>query len=94
MMKLAVSPPSWFGFTKTAAIRSHQDASFYAHLLRDFDAAYTGPVSKTDADDPPGPYVPSKHQLVRVPRGLTMEERQRFLQKDLDEMAGLKDTKQ
>jgi hypothetical protein len=67
------------------AIRSHKDASFYAHLLRDFDATYTGPVSKTDADHPAGPYVPTKQQCVRVPYGLTLEERRRFLQEDLDD---------
>jgi hypothetical protein len=61
--------------------------------LCDFGAAYTGPVSNTDEDDQPGRYMPTKEQLVRVPRGLTIEERQRFLRKDLDEMAGLKDTK-
>jgi hypothetical protein len=45
-------------------------------------------VSKTDADDPAGPYVPTKQQHVHVPRGLTMEERQRFLQKDLEDAIG------
>ena len=79
---------------RDGAIRSHKDASFYAHLLCHFDAAYTGPVSNTDEDDQPGRYMPTKQQRVRVPSGLTMEERQRFLQKDLDEMAGLQDTKQ
>jgi hypothetical protein len=78
---------------KDGTIRSQADARLYAHLLCDFDAAYTGPVSNTDDDDQPGRYMPTKEQLVRVPRGLTIEERQRFLQKDLDDMAGLKDTK-
>jgi hypothetical protein len=72
----------------SGAIKEPVDASFFAHLLRDFDATYTGPVSKTDADDPAGPYVPTKQQHVRVPRGLTMEERQRFLQKDLEDAIG------
>jgi hypothetical protein len=31
-------------------------------------------------------------QHVRVPYRLTLEERRRFLEKDLDDMAGLKDT--
>ena len=70
---------------RDGAIRSHKDASFYAHLLRDFDATYTGPVSNTDEDDQPGRYMPTKQQLVRVPSGLTMEERQRFLQRDVDD---------
>jgi hypothetical protein len=30
------------------AIKSHKEASFYAHMLRDFDATYIGPVRKTD----------------------------------------------
>lgn len=70
------------------AVRSHEDARFYAHLLRDFDATYTGSVSKTKADDPAGPYVPTKQQRVRVPHGLTKEKRRSFLQKDLDDAIG------
>ena len=50
-------------------------------------------MSNTDEDDQPGGYMPTKELLVRVPRRLTIEERQRFLRKDLDDMAGLKDTK-
>jgi hypothetical protein len=66
------------------AIGSHNDASFYAYLLRDFDATYTGPARSVRAD-PPGPYVPTAMQRVHVPRGLTVEERQRFLRKDLED---------
>jgi hypothetical protein len=40
-------------------------------------------VSKTDEDDQLGRYMPTKQQLVRVPRRLTREERKRFLQEDL-----------
>ena len=76
---------------RDGAIRSQKDASFYAHLLRDFGATYTGPVSNNDGMIRRAPYLPTKQQRVRVPRGLTMEER---VQKDLDDMAGLKDTKQ
>jgi hypothetical protein len=68
---------------RDGGIASQADASFYAHLLRDFDATYTGPVSKTDEDDQLGRYMPTKQQLVRVPRRLTREERKRFLQEDL-----------
>jgi hypothetical protein len=71
---------------RDGAIRSQKDAGFYAQLLRDFGAAYTGPVSSVP-QDASGPYVPTAIQLVRVPRGLTREERQRSLQKDLDDMA-------
>jgi hypothetical protein len=78
---------------RDGGIASQKDASFYANLLRDFKAVYTGPVRRVPAD-PPGPYVPTAMQRVRVPRGLTVEERRRFLQKDLDDMAGFKDTKQ
>ena len=35
---------------RDGAIASQKDASFYAHLLRDFDATYTGPVSNIHAD--------------------------------------------
>ena len=70
------------------AVRSHEDARFDAHLLRDFDATYTGPM-RCAQQDTSGPYVPTAMQRVRVPHGLTKEERQRFLQKDLDDAIDL-----
>jgi hypothetical protein len=39
---------------RDGAIRSQKDASFDAHLLRDFDATYTGPARSVPAE-PPGP---------------------------------------
>ena len=75
---------------KDGAIASQADAMFYARLLCDFGAAYTGPVSSVP-QDASGPYVPTAMQLVRVPRGLTREERQRSLQKDLDDAIAYED---
>ena len=54
-------------------------------LIRDFDATYTGSVSKTDADHAAGAYVPTQGHRVRVPHRLTEEQRWRFLQEDLDD---------
>ena len=59
---------------------------FYARLLCDFGATYTGPVEAASRRTPDrSPYVPTAMQLVRVPRGLTREERKRSLQEDLGE---------
>ena len=64
------------------------DASFYANLIRDFGASYTGKgcnvpaISKPEAS-PPGPYVPTKAQRVQISAGLSQEQRVRFFQKDL-----------
>jgi hypothetical protein len=66
------------------AIRSQKDASFYAHLIRDLDATYTGRIICAGKDLPPRPCVPTKQQRIRVPYGLTPEER-RLLQEDLDD---------
>jgi hypothetical protein len=65
-------------------IKRPSDASFFARLIRDFCATYTAP-KRTAAPDPAGPYVPTAMQRVRVPSGLSFEERQSFLQKDLDD---------
>ena len=79
---------------KDGAIASQADAMFYARLLCDFGATYLGTVEAASRRTPDqSPYVPTAMQLVRVPRGLTREGRRRFLQKDLDDMAGLKDKK-
>ena len=65
------------------AIKGPADASFFDRLIRDFDAVYTGPPVDSAASA-----RLSAKQRVRVPHGLTMVERQRFLQKDLDEAIG------
>jgi hypothetical protein len=71
---------------KDGAIASQADAMFYARLLRDFGATYLGPVEAASRRTPDqSPYVPTAMQFVRVPRGLTREGRQRFLQEDLGE---------
>ena len=69
---------------RDGAIKGPSDASFFARLIRDFCATYTTP-KRAAAPDPVGPYVPTAMQRVRVPYGLTLEERQSFLQKDLDD---------
>ena len=69
---------------RDGAVASQADAMFYAHLLRDFGATYI----RTATPEPAGPYVPTAMQRVRVPHGLTREERQSFLQKDLDDAIG------
>jgi hypothetical protein len=69
---------------RDGAIKGAADASFFARLIRDFCATYTAP-RRTAAPDPAGPYVPIAMQRVRVPSGLSSEERQSFLQKDLDD---------
>ena len=43
------------------AIKGPADALFFACLIRDFGATYTGPVRSLPAEDPPRPYEPSKH---------------------------------
>jgi hypothetical protein len=52
---------------RDGAIKTAGDASFYANLIRDFDATYPGPMSNTGKDLPPGPYVPTKAQRVPQP---------------------------
>ena len=69
---------------REGAIKGPADASFFARLIRDFCATYTAP-KRTAAPDPVGPYVPTAMQRVRNPSGLSFEERQSFLQKDLDD---------
>ena len=69
---------------RDGAIKGPSDASFFARLIRDFCATYTAP-KRTAAPDPVGPYVPTAMQRVHVPSGLSFEERQSFLQKDLDD---------
>ena len=69
---------------RDGAIKGAADASFFARLIRDFCATYTAP-KRTAAPDPACPYVPTAMQRVRVPSGVSLEERQSFLQKDLDD---------
>jgi hypothetical protein len=69
---------------RDGAIKGAADASFFARLIRDFCATYTAPEANRRSD-PVGPYVPTAMQRVRVPSGLSFEERQSFLQKDLDD---------
>jgi hypothetical protein len=68
----------------SGAIKGPADVSFFARLIRDFCATYTAP-KRTSPPDPVCPYVPTAMQRVRVPSGLSLEERQSFLQKDLDD---------
>jgi hypothetical protein len=69
---------------KDGAIASQADAMFYARLLCDFKAVYLGPVEAASRRTPDkSPYVPTAKQRVCVPRGLTREGWQRFLQEDL-----------
>ena len=69
---------------RDGAIKEPSDASFLARLIRDFSATYTAP-KRTAPPDPAGPYVPTAMQRVRVPAGLSLEERQSFLQKELED---------
>jgi hypothetical protein len=80
--------------------RYSNDANYDAAALvrRKYDArcsAYMDRRICIVAPLPPNPWRADLNtkQRVRVPHGLTIEECQRFLQKDLDDMAGLKDTK-
>ena len=72
---------------RDGAIKGPSDASFFARLIRDFGATYTAP-KRTAVPDPAGPYVPTAMQRVRVSSGVSLEERQSFLQKDLDDAIG------
>jgi hypothetical protein len=74
----------------SGAIKGPADVSFFARLIRDFCATYTAP-KRTSPPDPVCPYVPTAMQRVRVPSGLSLEERQSFLQKDLDDAIGYED---
>jgi hypothetical protein len=83
---------------KAGAIKSEQDLSFYAHLIRDFGAAYIGKImpvaaerEKSEGNPPVGVYVPGKPytptaaQRVKVPRGLSRKKEAEFLARDLEE---------
>jgi hypothetical protein len=69
---------------KAGAIKSEQDASFYAHLIRDFGASFTirvglyvpkpGVPNGRTVSEPGKPYVPTAAQRVKVPRGLNRKQ--------------------
>jgi hypothetical protein len=69
---------------RDGAIKGPADESFFARLIRDFCATYTA-ARRTSPLDLSCPYVPTAMQRVRVPSGLSLEERQSCLQKDLDD---------
>jgi hypothetical protein len=62
---------------RDGAIKEPADALFFASLIRDFCATYIAP-KRTAAPDPAGLCVPTAMQRVRVPSGLSSEERQAF----------------
>ena len=80
---------------KAGAIKSEQDASFYARLIRDFGASFTvrtGPVAPkpgapngSTVPESGKPYVPTEAQRVKVPRGLSRRQEAEFLARDLEE---------
>jgi hypothetical protein len=69
---------------------------FCACLIRDFGATVLPKegqdTTNPDSNPPPGvlvpgkPYTPTEEQRVRVPWGLSYEERKKFLQDDLDSL--------
>jgi hypothetical protein len=76
------------------------DARFYANLLRDFGATYTGPRSikpiavnqnQAGGNPRPGVCVPGKPytrtvvQRVHIPRGVSRQKEREFLARDLEE---------
>ena len=76
------------------------DARFYANLLRDFGATYTGPRSikpiavnqnQAGGNPRPGvcvpgkPYTPTVAQRVRIPRRVSRQKEREFLARDLEE---------
>lgn len=70
---------------RDGAIKSEQDASFYANLIRIFDATYTGPVGSTSPDHA----ILTDEQLVPPPpEGLSTEERAAYYQADLEDAIG------
>ena len=72
-------------FDRDGAIKSEQDASFYANLIRIFDATYTGPVGSTSPDHA----ILTDEQLVPPPpEGLSAEERAAYYQADLENAIG------
>ena len=83
---------------KAGAIKSEQDAAFYARLIRDFGAAYIGKITPAEAEsgksegNPPAgvyvpgkPYTPTEAQGVKIPRGLSRKQEAEFLARDLEE---------
>jgi hypothetical protein len=58
------------------AIKTKGDASFYANLIRDFDATYAGPPGAA-TEHPPVDRVPDS------PRGISPQERMEFYRADL-----------
>ena len=80
---------------KAGAIKSEQDASFYANLVRLFGASFTASVGpyahKPGAPngftvpEPGKPYTPTAAQRVEIPRGLSRKQEAEFLARDLEE---------
>ena len=80
---------------KAGAIKSEQDASFYANLIRRFGTSFTvrlGPVAANPrvpngrtVPEPGKPYTPTAAQRVKVPRGLSRKQEAEFLARDLEE---------
>ena len=48
---------------RDGAIKGPADALFFACLIRDFGATYTGPVRRLPTEDSPHPCEPSKHHV-------------------------------
>jgi len=59
------------------------DASFYAKLLRDFGATYIGRNMPASTDQDKSSAL-SSAQRVHVPRGLSRQQEQEFLARDLE----------
>jgi hypothetical protein len=69
------------------------EALFYANLIRQADASFTGhrePVSDSESSKPAErqPCHPTKEQLVPIPLGLSKQQRREFLERDLREAIG------
>ena len=80
---------------KAGAIKSKQDASFHANLIRRFGAsftvrpwpvaAYPGVPNGRTVPEPGKPSTPTAAQTVKVPRGLSRRQEAEFLARDLEE---------
>ena len=65
---------------RDGAIKGPADTLFFACLIRDFCATYSA-----NGSDEPKTSPPLINQRVRVPHGLSKGQRERFVQKDLDD---------
>jgi hypothetical protein len=67
---------------RSGAIKSQEDAEFYANLIRTFDATYTGSSAGASAGEHPVDLVPEP------PDGISPQERMEFYAQDLADAFG------